>query len=144
MSDWMSDHEHRLGLLRRLLAFSVLSTGIHFSHNFFSIEDYPPGVFGSETAVQVAIIVAWPLFTAAGLYGYRLYRQRRYVPANLLIGLYSALGITTLGHFTSGSPEIPSFFYLTIFTDGLVGLALLAFAVWSARSPLPAGAPAPA
>jgi hypothetical protein len=144
MSHLMSDHEHRLKLLRWLIAFSLLSTAIHFTHNFLNVSDYPQSSLLPNSAVQVAVIVSWPLLTLAGLYGYQLYKQRRYVPANLLIGLYSGLGIATLGHFTAGNPDIPPFFYATIFTDALAGLSLLTFALWSARAPLPSGSPATA
>jgi hypothetical protein len=137
MRDWLNDHDNRVRLLRGLIAFSVLTTAIHFTHNFLRVEDYPQASFASNKAVQVAIIASWPLLTLAGLYGYRLYKEGRYAPANLLIALYSGLGIATLGHFTAGNPDIPPFFYATIFTDGLAGLSLLAFALWSVREPLP-------
>jgi hypothetical protein len=140
MSHWMSDHDHRIKLLRGLIVFSVLSTAIHFTHNFFYVDEYPQASYASNKAVQVAVVIAWPLLTAAGLYGYRLYKERRYSTANLLIALYSGLGIATLGHFTAGNPDIPPFFYATIFTDGLAGLSLLAFALYSVREPLPAPA----
>lgn len=142
MHDWLRDADNRLKLLRWLITFSVISTAIHFTHNFLDIEDYPQADFASNRAVQVAIVAAWPLLTFAGLYGYRLYKQGRYATANLLIALYSGLGIATLGHFTAGNPQIPPFFYATIFTDGLAGLSLFAFALWSAREPLPAASPA--
>lgn len=142
MHDWLSDADNRLTLLRWLITFSVISTAIHFTHNFFDIEDYPQADFASNKAVQVAIVASWPLFTLAGLYGYQLYKRGRYTTANLLIAIYSGLGIATLGHFTSGNPEIPPFFYATIFTDGLAGLSLLAFALWSTREPLGVGSPA--
>jgi hypothetical protein len=142
MTDWMSDHDNRLKLLRGLIAFSVLSTAIHFTHNFFNVSDYPQASYAPNKAVQIAVIVLWPLLTAAGLYGYRLYKERRYTTANVFIALYSILGISTLGHFTAGNPQIPAFFYATIFTDGLAGFALFAFALYSVREPLPESAAA--
>jgi hypothetical protein len=142
MSHWMSDHDHRIKLLRGLIAFSVLSTAIHFTHNFLNVSDYPQSSLLPNSTVQVAVIVAWPLLTGAGLYGYQLYKQHRYQTANLLIALYAGLGIATLGHFTAGNPQIPPFFYATIFTDGLAGLSLLVFALYSVREPLPEASPA--
>jgi len=137
MSDWMSDHDNRLRLLRWLIGFSVLSTAIHFTHNFFYVDEYPQASYTSNTLTQVGVIVLWPLLTAAGLYGYQLYKQGRYTRANLLIALYSGLGLITPLHFTAGNPDIPTFFYITIFTDGLAGLFLLLFALYSVRDPLP-------
>jgi hypothetical protein len=142
MHDWLSDPDNRLKLLRWLITFSIISTAIHFTHNFLNVQDYPQSNLASNKAVQVAIVASWPLLTLAGLYGYQLYKRGRYATANVLIALYSSLGIATLGHFTSGNPQIPPFFYATIFTDGLAGLSLFAFALWSAREPLRAASPA--
>ncbi|HEY3186807.1 MAG TPA: hypothetical protein VGJ70_05005 [Solirubrobacteraceae bacterium] len=129
----MTDHDRRLTILRAILAFSIVSTALHYTHNFVKVDDYPGG-FPGDTAIQAAIIVFWPLLTAVGLAGYRLYRERRYYPAHICLAVYSLTGITTLGHFLNGTPDIPAFFYATIFTDGLAGLSMLAFVVASARS----------
>ena len=129
----MTDHDRRLSILRAILAFSVVSTGVHYTHNFIKVEDYPGG-FPGDTVVRIGVIVLWPLLTAVGLYGYRQYREGRLHTAHICLALYSLLGLTTLAHFTAGNPDIPPFFYATIFTDGLAGLAMLAFVVASARS----------
>src|SRR3954466_4823349 len=129
----MADHDRRLSILRALLAFGIVSTGLHYTHNFVKVDEYPGG-FPGDTVVQIAIVVLWPLLTAVGLYGYRLYREGRYYPAHVCLALWSFLGITTLGHFLAGNPDIPPVFYATIFTDGLSGFAMLAFVVTSARS----------
>ncbi len=116
-----------------LLAASIVSTGAHFTHNYVAIEQYPESAVISPAATQVAILLSWPLLTAIGLLGYRLYARRRYVAAQACLAVYSLTGLSTLGHFVDGSPDIAPFWYATIFTDGLAGLAILAFAVWSAR-----------
>lgn len=132
----MTDHDRRLTVLRALLAFSVVSTALHYTHNFVKVDDYPGG-FPGDTAIQVAIIVFWPLLTAIGLVGYRLYRERRSYPAHVCLAIYSVTGVSTLGHFLNGTPDIPAFFYATIFTDGLAGFSVLAFVIASARAPAP-------
>src|ERR1044072_5840076 len=137
MSAWLEIHENRVKLLRGLIAFAMLSTAIHFTHNFLEVEDYPQASYASNKAVQVGVVVFWPLLTAIGLYGYRLYKEGRYAPAQVCIALYSILGISTLGHFTAGNPDIPLFFYITIFTDGIAGFALAGFALWAARRQAP-------
>jgi hypothetical protein len=130
--------ERRLSILRVLLAFSIVSTGLHYTHNFVKADEYP-GAGG--TATRVAIVVFWPLLTAIGLYGYRLYRDGRLYPAHVCLAIYSLTGISTLGHFLAGNPDVPPFFYATLFTDGLAGLSILAFVVVSAtRSPVKARA----
>ena len=142
----MTDHDRRLTILRAILAFSMVSTALHYTHNFVKVDDYPGG-FPGDTAIQVAIVVFWPLLTAIGLLGYRLYRDRRFYRAHVCLAIYSVTGISTLGHFLNGTPKIPAFFFATIFTDGLAGLSVLAFVLWSARTqprPAPRGATASA
>ncbi|MDX6234308.1 MAG: hypothetical protein QOH68_3405, partial [Nocardioidaceae bacterium] len=121
----------RLSLLRWILGLGILSTGIHYTHNFVAVDRYPAGAISDE-AVQVAILVSWPLLTGIGLYGYRLYAQGRFGPARGCLAGYSVLGLTTLGHFLQGVPQVAPVFFATIFTDFLTGAAVLAFAL---RSP---------
>ena len=47
--------------------------------------------------------------------------------------MYSILGISTIGHFLGASPDIPAFFFATIFTDFFTGAAMLAFGVATLR-----------
>jgi hypothetical protein len=129
----MATHEQRLALLRWILTFGIVSTALHFTHNFVEIDRYPDDLV-SGTVVQVAIVLSWPLFTALALYAYRLYSQHRYREAHPLLLGYSFFAITALGHFLDGSPDIAPFWYATIFTDALAGLAVLAFTVSSMRS----------
>jgi hypothetical protein len=117
-------------VLKWILAASIVSTGLHYTHNFIEIDSYPAGPV-SGTVTQAAILLSWPLLTAIGLLGYRLYAKGRFSQAHACLVAYSFTGISTLGHFLNGSPDIPAFFYGTIFTDALTGLAVLGFALWS-------------
>jgi hypothetical protein len=117
-------------LLKAILAFGIVSTGLHYSHNLVEIDRYPADLVSGEV-IQAAILVSWPLFTAIGLAGYSLYTRRRYLAAHACLLSYSLLGLTTPGHFLAGSPDIAPFWYATIFTDGLAGLAVVAFTAWS-------------
>jgi hypothetical protein len=121
----------RLKILKALLIFSVLSTGIHFTHNFVEIDSYPEELVPGPVT-QVAIVAFWPLLTAIGIHGYRLYRRGRLQEAHVMLATYSLLGISTLAHFLDASPDIPAFFYATIFTDALAGASILAFVIFSA------------
>jgi hypothetical protein len=127
-------------MLRAILVFGTVSTALHYTHNFVAVDRYPGG---GHTTVRVGIVVLWPLLTAVGWYGYRLYREGRLYRAHVCLALWSFLGLSTLAHFLYGNPDVPALFYATIFTDGLSGLAMLAFVVVSsrsARSPQPARA----
>ena len=117
--------------LRGILAFAIVSTALHFTHNFVEIDRYPASDSISDGAVRAAIVVSWPLFTVLALYGYRLYRRGRYDAAHACLAAYSPFCLATLGHFLQGSPDIPAFWYATIFTDGAAGVAVAGFALWS-------------
>ena len=127
----MREHDHRQRILTAILAFGIVSTALHFTHNFVAIDQYPQSSAISNGAVRVAIAVSWPLLTAIGLVGYRLYARRDYPPAHICLAVYSALPLATLGHFAVGSPDIPAFWYATIITDALAGVAMLAFVALS-------------
>jgi hypothetical protein len=120
-----------VAVARAILIFGTVSTAFHYTHNFVKVGSYPGG---GHTTVRVGIVVLWPLLTTVGWYGLRLYREGRYYPAHICLALWSLLGISTLGHFLAGNPDVPAFFYATIFTDGLSGFAMLGFVVVSARS----------
>ncbi len=117
--------------LRVILGFSLVSTTIHYAHNAIRVADYPqlPGV--PALAAGIVVAFGWVLFTTFGWFGYRAYRQGRYQKALAFLLVYSLAGMVTLGHFLTGVPRIPAFFFATIFTDAAAGLALWVFLTWS-------------
>src|SRR3954468_2350624 len=128
------DRESSVGLLRAILAFSIISTGVHYTHNFVEVDQYPQSGLGiSNGAIQAGVLVSWPLLTAIGLWAYRQYARGNYDRANVPLLLYSVTGLITIGHFADGVPDIPPVFFASIFTDFLAGLAVAAFAIWSMR-----------
>lgn len=132
-----------LAVLKAILAFSILSTLSHYTHNFLAIDQYPRSSLVSNGVTQVLILISWPLLTAIGVWGYRQYAAGRRRQARAALIAYSSTGLITLGHFIDGNPDIPAFFYATIFTDFIAGVSVLAFVAWSARgapSPVPARA----
>lgn len=128
-----ADERQALRLLKAILAASMLSTAIHYTDNFVQVNRYPGPGGSFYTVVRVAIVLGWPLLTAIGLIGYLRYREHRYQEARVCLCVYSLTGLATLGHFAYGNPKIPGFFYATLFTDTLCGLAVLAFVLWSAN-----------
>ena len=121
--------------LRAILAFGIVSTGIHFTHNFVAIEDYPQSDLIPNWVVQTAIVVSWPLFTWIAIRSYQRFVAGDAKGARPGLWAYAAWSMFSLGHFTEGNPDIPPVFYATIFTDALAGLLVLGFVLWSARSP---------
>jgi hypothetical protein len=125
-----------VGVLRVIIALNLISTSVHYTHNFVMANCYPAVFpFVDATAYKIGIGVFWPLLTVMGLQGYRLYKAGETQRPRRLLAAYSLLGITTIGHFLGGNPKIPPFFYATLFTDFLGGSALLAFVAWTFRRP---------
>ena len=129
----------RLSALRTILAFSVLSTASHYAHNFVAIDSYPGGGSGQ----QALIIHSRPVLTMIGVYGYLLYARGELGRAHACLLIYSLTGLVTPLHFVYGEPDIPAFFYATIFTDAIAAAMLTGFVIWSSRTvSAPVGEPA--
>ncbi|MDQ7806339.1 hypothetical protein Q5425_21575 [Amycolatopsis sp. A133] len=117
--------------LRVILGFSLLSTTLHYAHNAIRYADYPQLQGVSTLAGGIVVAFAWVLLTAFGWLGYRAYTGGRYHRALAFLLVYSLAGMITLGHFLTGVPQIPAFWFVTIFTDAAAGLALWVFLVWA-------------
>lgn len=126
-----------LALLRVLLAAAIVSSAIHYTHNFVMASMYPPlpPMFPNALAFRIGIAIAWPLLTGLALWGYTRYVAGQTRSAGWAFIAYSVLGISTIGHFLGPSPEIPAFFFVTIFTDFLTGTAMLVFGLTTLRQP---------
>lgn len=107
---------------------SVVLTAFHFTDNFIAIDTYPQPGWVSRAAVAIS----WPLFTLVGMAGYLLYLRGQYQLAHGFLLAYSYAGISSLGHFLSGSPgEFTTRGLISIFVDGVAGSAVLGVALWS-------------
>jgi len=107
---------------------SIVVTAFHFTDNLVSIETYPQPGWVSE----VVVVVSWLLFTAAGVVGYRLYRKGELLMAHAFLFAYAYAGLSSLGHFLSGSPdEFTTRGLISILIDGVAGSTVLATVVWS-------------
>lgn len=123
--------EKGLTPLRVILGFTLLSTTIHYAHNVIRAQDYPqiPGI--PTTVAQVLVAFGWVLFTVFGVLGYRAWQAGRYPRAMGFLLVYSLAGLASAGHFLVGVPQIPAFWFATIFTDSAAALALWVFLVWA-------------
>ncbi|MBY4226743.1 hypothetical protein [Rhodococcus sp. 06-1460-1B] len=116
-------------VLAALIAFNVVSTTIHYTHNFVMADDYPPVIFfPNSLAYQIGIVIFYPLLTGLGIWGFTRYRAGRMRHVATALIAYAMLGFTSPGHFFGGIPDVPAFFMATIATDFGGGLALLVFA----------------
>ncbi|MFE0023680.1 hypothetical protein [Amycolatopsis sp. NPDC059021] len=124
--------EKGLTPLRVILGFTVLSTTLHYAHNVIRAADYPqvPGI--SVFVTQILVVLAYVVFTVFGVLGYRDYLRGRYWRALGFLMVYSLSGLASAGHFLVGVPQIPAFWFATIFTDTAASLALWAFVTWAA------------
>jgi len=123
------------GVLKAILGFGIVSTGLHFTHNFVRVEDYPQSETIGNGTVQAAIVISWPLFTAVAILGYRAYARGELRRARALLLAYALFTLVSLGHFVQGNLDIPPFWYATIYTDVLAGLLLAAFVASTTRAP---------
>jgi len=125
-----------------VVAASVVLTAFHFTDNYVSIETYPQ----PDWVTGAAVLVSWPLFTLLGVVGYLLYRQQRYTLAHGFLLAYSYAGLSSLGHFLSGSPdEFTTRGLVSVLIDGAAGSTVLTVALWSIlarRGTTPHAAPA--
>jgi hypothetical protein len=122
--------------LRLLLTAAIASSAIHYTHNFAMASMYPPlpPLFPTANAFRIGIVIAWPALTAIGIWGYTQYVAGRMRRAGWAFVVYSVVGTTTIGHFLGSSPDIPAFFFITIFTDFITGMAMLIFGIATLRS----------
>lgn len=115
-------------LLLSLLIVSVVSTSIHYTDNFLFFKKYPQ----PEWITLPSIYISWIILTAIGVAGYWLYRNRRFWLAYVCLVTYSLTGLSSLGHYFYGAmSEFSAKMHLFIWTDGLTGLAVLGFTLWS-------------
>ena len=120
-------------ILKWILGFGIVTTAIHFAHNFLEIEDYPQSDLIPNWLVQTAIVVSWPIFTVIAIRSYQRYASGDVRGARTGLWAYAGWTLFSLGHFTEGNPDIPPVFYATIFTDVLAGVLLAAFLIADAR-----------
>jgi hypothetical protein len=127
-----TDQRHQaLLVLRILLIASMVSTALHFAHNYVEVHHYAQSDLATYTTTRWGILIVWPVLTAIGLLGYWLYARGICGSAHVCLAMYSIAGLVSLGHFIDGSPDIAPFWYATIFVDAALGMAILGFVIWS-------------
>lgn len=110
------------GLLISLLVYAAASL-FHHLHNAEFLSDYP----NMPTWLTPAgVYVAWLATTAVGLAGYVLLRRGYRMLGLALLGVYGALGLFGLGHYTVAplSAHTPTM-HLTIWLEAATGAVLM-------------------
>jgi hypothetical protein len=118
--------------VRLVVVATILLTAIHFTDNFIAVETYPRPDWLSETAVRVGAVVSWPLFATFGLAGYIFYRRGRFDLAHPFLFAFSYLGLVSLGHFLSASPdELTTRGLVSVLIDAVMGSTVVAVTLLS-------------
>ena len=132
--------------LVRWVVFGTIAVSLfHFTDNAINVDDYPKAGWQPDW-FQWVVVAAWFLYTAVGVYGYRLYAQGRYQAAHIALIVYGYMIFSSLGHFLYGSPsELTTHGVVSVFVDVAAGLAVIGVAVWSilarrAQAPRPESA----
>jgi len=125
-----------LTVLRVLLTLGIAESFVHYLDNTLRYRDYtgpnPPAV--TSWIAQWMIPVSWFVFTAVGLLAYRRFRQGRLSEAAGYLAIYSVSGLISIGHYVGISINDLSVFQNTfVFLDIALGIAVLSFAIWTAR-----------
>ncbi len=111
-----------------LLIACIGSTAVHYTDNTISIDKYPQ----AEAVSRLSVALVWLLLTPAGVLGYRLYSGGRMLPAYACLTVYSITGISTPAHYLqAGFSDFAFWRNASILTDGVTGVAILAFVLWS-------------
>lgn len=143
MSSARTGVDRPTAVLRVLLATAIAESFIHYADNTLRYDDYTVAdpTFPGSLVKQWVIPVSWVLFTAAGLIGYRRFREGRRPQAAAWIGAYSASGLVSIFHYVDISiSDLSAFQNTFVFLDFVLGVLILTFAVWTA---LTAPAPSP-
>jgi hypothetical protein len=124
----MNSEPKRQLLLKILVLTCVVSTAIHFTDNYLYIEQYPE----PDWITPPSVYISWTIGTIIGIVGYWLYANKRFWLSYGCLVLYSFLGLDSLGHYLFGAmSEFTPKMHFFIVTDGIAGLAILGFTLWS-------------
>lgn len=106
-----------------LLALYFIAGLAHFVHNAEYLADYPNM---PPSVTRASVYAVWFGQTAIGVLGIVLAVLRRRVAAAVLVGVYGALGLDGLLHYTLAlSSEHTWVANLTIWSEASLGLLLL-------------------
>lgn len=117
-----------------LMAVAFVVSVVHYTDNAVNYADYPlsePG--GLPDPPDWSIAPAWFIFTAMGAVGLWLFLRGSVAPAAVMIAVYSGSGLIGIGHYlVPGATDMVWWRQAHVIADIACGVALFAFALWSA------------
>jgi tryptophan-rich sensory protein len=118
-------------MARALVVALIVSTAVHYTDNWLRVERYAPreGLLADNPWL---IPIAWGLFALLGIAAYREYRRGPTLRAHLMLAGFSVAGISSFGHLFYEGNDFAAYQWLFVLSDGIIGAAVLAFALWSA------------
>ena len=106
-----------------LLALYAAASLLHFTHNAEFLAEYPnlPAAW-----TRADIYLAWSCVTAIGVFGYALYRRGLRRIGLAVLGIYGALGLDALLHYTRAPlAHHSAAMNFTILTEAVAAAVLL-------------------
>ncbi|MGJ5672777.1 MAG: hypothetical protein ACR9NN_04040 [Nostochopsis sp.] len=116
-------------VLLAIITLNLISTWLHYTDNALFLSQYPGPQWFTPSGVIGAVIVMTPV----GLLGYWLYTRGMFWLAYIFLGLYSITSISSPGHYLFPMVVPMSLkMHSLIWLDGMSGLLLIGFLLWSA------------
>ena len=113
----------RTNLLLILVLLYGAASLFHYSHNAEYLDEYPNMPAWLSPALVYA---AWLGVTAVGLIGYFLIRRGYQLAGLAVLGVYGALGLDGLGHYTLAPLSAHTFaMNMSIWLEAIAGVLLL-------------------
>ncbi len=118
----------RQALLKTLLISSIVITAFHFTDNYIYFNQYPQ----PDWITSSSVYRSWIIWTLAGIAGYWLYKNQHFWLSYIFLISYSFCGLVSLGHYSYGAlSDFSMKMHIFIMADGLAGLSILGFTLWS-------------
>lgn len=128
------DHRRAVRILGVILAVAVVVSVVHYTDNYVNYVDYPQARSGPNPSRSL-VLIAWFVFTAAGLAGYLLFRRNPTNLALVLLAFYSGSGLVGIGHYSvPGATSMPWWRQAHVCFDIASGIAMFSFALWAGRA----------
>jgi hypothetical protein len=115
-------------ILFAIVLLNLISTWLHYTDNALFLNQYPGPAWFTPIGILAIVIVMTPI----GLSGYWLYIKRSFWSAYVLLGMYSVTSVSSPAHYLYPMIMPMSLkMHSLIWLDGLSGLSLICFIVWS-------------